>query len=54
MWAALDAVGGWDYLTWQPPGYTESKKWKVTSDGISETPTSGEHYTISFNVKQVF
>lgn len=54
LWAVLDAVGSWDYLTWQPPGYSTSKKWKVTSDGVSEQPTSGDTYTISFSLKQVF
>lgn len=53
LWTMLDAIGSWDYFTWTPPGDV-SKKWKVTSDGVSETPQSGDLYSISFNVKQVF
>jgi phage-related protein len=53
LWAVLDAVGSWDYLTWTPPGDT-AKKWKVTKDGVSEMPVSGEMYTVSFSLRQVF
>jgi phage-related protein len=49
----LDAVGSWDYLTWTPPG-RPAAKWKVTADGYSETPSSGEHYTIAFTLRQFF
>ena len=53
LWAALDAVGSWDYLTWTPPGDT-SKKWKVTADGVTENPVSGDMYSVSFTLRQVF
>ncbi|WP_445322804.1 phage tail protein [Ramlibacter sp. AN1015] len=54
VWAALDAVGASDYLTWQPPGSATSKKWKVVKDSVSETPVSGDLYTVSFQLRQVF
>lgn len=52
MWAALFAVGGWDYLTWQPPGDT-AKKWKVVGD-ITETPASGDLYTLAFTLERCY
>lgn len=51
--AALDAVGSWDVLTWTPPG-DSAKKWKVTADGLTETPVSGDMYSIGFSLRQVF
>lgn len=54
LFAALDAVGSWDYFTWQAPGDSTTKKWKVTKDGINEQPQSGNTYSVTFNVKQVF
>ena len=49
----LDAIGGWDYFTWTPVGEPAAKKFKVT-DGFSETPLSGNLYTITFTAKQFF
>jgi phage-related protein len=55
VWDTLDAVGASDYFTWTPPGYPPGTyKWKLTDDGVSETPASGEHYSISFELTQVF
>jgi phage-related protein len=54
VWETLDAVGGWDHLTWQPPGSSTSKKWKVTQDGVTESSTGGGLYTLSFTLRQVF
>ena len=54
LWAALDAVGSWDYLTWTAFGDSVSKKWKVTTDGISESIQSGNIYTVTFKLKQVY
>jgi phage-related protein len=54
VFAALDAVGAWDYLTWTAPGDGSSKKWKVTKDGVSEQASSGSLYSISFKVRQVY
>src|SRR5688572_3201304 len=54
LWTALDAVGAWDYFTWTAPGDGSSKKWKVTKEGISEQPVSGDTYSIAFTLKQVF
>jgi phage-related protein len=54
LFAVLDAVGGWDYLTWTAPGDGTSKKWKVTKDGVQEQPQTGGVYNVSFKVKQVF
>jgi phage-related protein len=51
--AALDAVGSWDYLTWQSPFDAGVKRWKVTDDGISINAVSGELYNISFTLRQV-
>jgi len=53
LWSALDAVGGSDYFTWTPPGGT-STKWKVKEDGVTEMPASGDLYTVSFSLRQVF
>lgn len=53
LWAALDAAGSWDVVTWTPPG-DSAKKWKVTADGVSEMPVAGDLYTISFALRQVF
>ena len=54
LWTILNAVGSWDYLTWQPPNDSTSKKWKVTADGVSEIQKGGNIFTISFKLKQVF
>lgn len=54
LWTALDAVGCWDYFTWQPPGDNTVKKWKVIKDTIAETPESGNLYTIAFELRQHF
>lgn len=51
--AALDAVGSWDYLTWQPPEDSTPKRWKVTDEGWT-TSSNGPIWTISFTLKQVF
>ncbi len=52
LWSAIETVGASDYLTWTPPGDT-AKKWKIVSE-ISESPQSGDIYTISFDVMEVF
>jgi phage-related protein len=49
----LDGIGGWDYFTWTPIGEGSSKKFKVV-DGFTETPLSGNLYTITFTAKQFF
>jgi len=51
--AALDAVGGSDYITWTAQGDGTSKKWKV-KDGYTETWVSGTHSTIEFEIRQIF
>ncbi len=48
----LDAVGGWDYITWTPPGESVSKKF-VISSGYSESYVS-TYYNISVKLEQVF
>lgn len=53
VWAAFDAVGGTDYLTWQPPGYAASLKWKLMDEQVGEQPASGSLYTITFGLRQV-
>lgn len=54
LWGVLNSVGSWDYLNWQAPGDSVSKKWKITTDGISETTQANNIYNVSFKVKQVF
>lgn len=54
MWAFLDNVGSWDIVTWTPIGSLTQQKFKVTPDGATESPQSGDHYAISFSLKQVF
>lgn len=54
VWTALDAVGAFDYFTYQPPGFSSSKKWKVVKDSVREQPRSGTRYVISFQLKQTF
>ena len=51
---ALDAVKSSDYFTWTAPGDTSQKRFKVTQDGWSESPRSGDLWTISFTLKQSF
>lgn len=54
FWSVMDAVGSWDYLTWTPFGETTSKRFKVTPDGVQEQPVSGDLWSVSFTLKQVF
>jgi phage-related protein len=51
--AVLDAVGSWDYVTWQSPLDASSKKWLVTEDGIAWTAKSGDLYTATFTLRQI-
>lgn len=52
LWSAIDTVGAVDYFTWTPPGGS-STKWKIVGE-VQETPVSGDIYTVSFNLEQVF
>lgn len=52
-WAFLDSVGFSTAWTWTPPGDTTSKLFKVR-EGIDESFSAGNIYTISFNCEQVF
>ena len=54
LWVAIDAVGSWNYLTWTAFGDSVSKKWKITSDGISESIQSGNIYSVSFKLRQIY
>lgn len=54
LWTVLSAVGAWDYVTWTAFGDSTSKKWKITSDGISESIQSGNIYSVTFKLRQVF
>lgn len=52
VWTFLNKVKSTDWFTYTPPGGT-SLKWVV--DGvIQENPTSGNLYTISFSIRQVY
>lgn len=48
----LNAVGGWDYVTWTPYGESSSKKFKV-KDGFSAN-TTGTYWNVSFTLRQVY
>lgn len=50
---AFDTAAGVDYFTWTPPGSVSSKKFKVSSIS-SMSPKSGNYYSISVTLKQVF
>lgn len=53
--AALDAVGGWDYLTWTPFGEASSKKFILKDGGYSISHVEGgTYFTISTTLIQVF
>lgn len=54
LWTALDTVGSWDYFTWTPIGELSQKKFRVTSQGASESVKAGNIYSISFTMEQVF
>lgn len=51
--AALDAVGGWDYLTWTPPGESAQKRFIVepSSRSLQKITT---YYRIACQLRQVF
>lgn len=51
--SVLSSVKASDYLTWTPPGGSAGR-FKLTPDGFSETAKSGDHYDISFTLRQVF
>lgn len=51
--AALDAVGSWDYLTWQSPIDVAVKRYIMTPEGYS-IDFFGDRYIISCNIMQVF
>lgn len=48
----LDLVGGWDYITWTPPGEGAAKKF-VINGGYSENITA-VYYNIGVKLEQVF
>ena len=51
---ALDAVGGWDYLTWTPFGESTEKKF-IVKDGYSISYVEGgAWFNVSTNIVQVF
>lgn len=54
IWAALDTVKSSLIFNWQAPGDSTVKKWKVTADGVAETPLAGNLWTITFKLRQVF
>ena len=43
----LDAVGGWDYLTWN------SKKYKIVEGRYELSYPSGVHVTVSFALREI-
>jgi phage-related protein len=52
---ALDAVGGYDYLTWTPFGESSSKKFILKDGSYSVSHVEGgTYFTISTSLIQVF
>ena len=52
---ALDAIGGWDYLTWTPFGESSEKKFILKDGGYSVSHVEGgTWFTISTSLVQVF
>ena len=51
--AALNAVQGWDYLTWLAPGDIDAKKWRMTEQGYSMS-SDGNLWTINVNLRQIY
>jgi len=51
--AALDAVSGWDILTWTPPNEGTSKNWTIMGD-TSYTAKSGDLWDITVQLQQEF
>jgi len=53
--AALDSVGGWDYLTWTPFSEASSKKFIIKDGSYSVTHIEGgTWFNISTQLIQVF
>ena len=50
----FDSVGSYSTFTWQAPGDTSSKTWKLDARGYSLTAQSGNIYSISSTIYQVF
>jgi len=53
VWTAFRQVGAYDYLTWQPPGYSAAKKWKIVKDSVSES-FNGTYYFIRAQLREFF
>jgi phage-related protein len=52
---ALNAVGGWDYLTWTPFGESTEKKFILKDGSYSQSHVEGgTYFTISTTIVQVF
>jgi phage-related protein len=51
---ALNATGGWDYLTWTPPAESTAKKYVMTPEGYSVELISGKYYVVSVMLRQVY
>jgi phage-related protein len=51
---ALNATGGWDYLTFTPPGQTTSRKYIMTPEGYSVEYLAGKYFIVSVTLRQVF
>lgn len=48
----LDSVGSYSPITWQAPGDTTSKNWKITPDGWSQAVLGSNLYQLSFKLIQ--
>jgi len=49
----VDTVGNGQYFTWQPPGIASSLKW-ILDGAVTMTPKSGNLYSVSFGIRQVY
>lgn len=52
--AYFDSVGSFTTFTWTAPGDSTSKTWKVSPNGYQVNTLSGNVYTVSTTITQVF
>lgn len=52
VWTTFRAVGGWDYLTWQPPGYSLTHKFLIVPGSVKET-ASGPLWVITVQLREI-
>ena len=50
----FDSVGSFDQFTWQAPGDSVIKNWKLDPKGYTMTAQAGNVYSISTSIYQVY